>query len=332
VQATPGNGAAAILSGNATANTNLSIFNMWQINHAANFWGPAAIECFNSDSMVFDQIVVNGGNATNDGAINRIRKPGVRFNGHQSTLSLATRNHVFREGDAGAGGVSNMALLNTGAKMTAPAGPNYWWGHQLGNGAPAPNIEAGSYLDWTANGGATVGLRNIDAGAGLLLTASAANLIPGSVMLLAPQAFQVGTVFRWKFNASKTGAGTAARLHHIRVGTTGTATDAIVQTLSVTPTAIADTGQFEVLFKITAIGGSATGQGAATISHSPATAGAQGLINSQGFVSLGMTATAFNSASSGFLYISLSITPGASEAVTTAFCQAFIDRVGNQAA
>lgn len=333
VQATPGNGAAAILSGNATANTNLSIFNMWQINHAANFWGPAAIECFNSDSMVFDQVVVNGGNATNDGAINRIRKPGVRFNGHQTTLSLATRNHVFREGDAGAGGVSNMALLNTGAKLAAPAGPNYWWGYQLGNGAPAPNIEAGGFLDWSGNGAFTLpGLRNIDTGAGTTYVVGVAKQVPNSVILMPPQGIQVGTVFHWRHNASKTAAGTAARLHHIRIGTTGTVTDAIVMTFTITPTAILDGGWVDIYYKITvANSASSTGEGTIQIDHNPSTTGPQGLSN-QNAGALGGTPTVFTSPISGFWYISLSITTGTSEALSTAFCTADVLRIGNQAA
>lgn len=328
VQATPGNGAGAILSGNASANTNLSLFNMWQINHAANFWGPAAIECFNSDSMVFDQVVINGGNATNDGAINRIRKPGVRFNGHQTTLSLATRNHVFREGDAGAGGVSNMALLNTGAKLTAPAGPNYWWGYQLGNGAPAPNIEAGGFLDWSGNGAFTLpGLRNIGT-ANQAYTVGAATQITGSVILMPPQAIQVGTTFRWRYAANKTAVGSTARLHHIRIGTTGTVSDAIVQTITVGTTAVADDGTIETLFVITtANSASSTGTSVLRLSHSAASN--TGLTNSLFFTG---TPTVFTSPVSGLWYISLSLTTGTGEVLQTAICTAEVVRIGNQGA
>lgn len=330
VQAVPGNSAAAVLSGNLTANTNLSIFSMWAISHGTT-WGPAAIECANADSIVFDQVVINGGSATNDGAINRIRKPGVRFNGHATSLSLAARNNAFREGDAGAGGVSNMALLNTGAKMTAPAGPNFWWGYQLGNGAPQPTIELGGYLDWTANGGVVGGIRNVN---NTLQTIAAATLtsVSGSVMLLPPQAFQIGTTFKWTVHLDKTAAGTAARTFHIRVGANGTTADAIVMTFtSGVPTAVAGSGFIEILYTITTLGGgSANGVGSSQLIHAGTTP-IVGLAAAPNPFIAG-TPAAFSSPVSGLQYIGLTLTTGAAEVINNRYAVAEIVRIGSQGA
>lgn len=333
VSACPSNSAAALLSGNTTANTNLSMFQMWQINHGTT-WGPAAIECANADSITLQQIVINGGSAAATNAINRLTKPGVRFNGHNTSLPLAARNNVFYDGDAGAGGVSNMALLNTGAAMTAPAGPNYWFGYQLGNAAPQPNIELGGYLDWSPNGGVAVpGLRNMQLSALANYTASSANTVIGSAMLLPPQAFQLGTTFRWRIGWTKTGAGTANRNINIRVGSTGTASDANISLLTFGTTATADSGIFDIICRCNSLSaGTASVDSVALVIMRTLIAGATGLVSTAGPVQANGTGSGFSAPVSGLQYISLSVTPGASEALTPNHAFAYVDRIGNQAA
>lgn len=329
VQAVPNNASCGIFDGDLTANTNLSVFEMWQLSIGTN-WGPAGLEYRNCDTIDSRQVVVNGGNITNDGAINRIRRAGVRLNGSTGAapnVALPARNNTFRGGDAGAGGVSSMALLNTGAKMAFPTGPNYWDLYQLGNGAPAPTIELGSYFDWSPNGGLLVGLRNLSH-ANQAFTAATLTSVSGSVMLVPPQAFQVGTTFRWRVHLNKTAAGIAARVFHVRVGTAGTTADAIVQTFtSGVPTAALDSGYIEIEYVITATGASATGTGASLLMHN----GVAGLAAVANPFIAGVP-TAFNSSSSGFLYIGLTLTTGAAEVVNSNYVTADLVRVGNQGA
>ena len=143
VSAAPNNGTSMLLGGNLTSNTNCGLAQMIQCTHGAN-WGPACVEFRNCDSMDFIDLYVNGGSPTNDGAINRIRKEGIRVCGSNVNVALACRNSTFRSGDpssSSAAGISNMALLNTGAKLAFPAGPTYWDLQQLGNGARIPVVE-----------------------------------------------------------------------------------------------------------------------------------------------------------------------------------------------
>lgn len=328
VQAIPGNGAAIKLSGSTTGNANLSEYGVGTVSHGTT-WGPAAIDFRNADSEQFSQMVINGGNGTNDGAINRIRKPGYRFSGHATNLGLAARNMHILDGDPGVGGISNMGVNNAGATLTAPSGPNYLTLMQMANGSPAPNIELGSLMQWDANGAAPLGLRNSSTAA-TLYTAAALTLIPGSNILLPPTGFQIGTLFRWKVPISKTAAGVAGRVLSIRVGTTGTTADAIVQTWAAgTATAAIDAGWMDVTYEITAIGASATGVGIMQLHHAGAATPLTGLDTRSDPIVIGTPST-FNSVVSTFLQISLSLTTGAAAVETTTGTWSFVDRVGKQ--
>jgi hypothetical protein len=330
VQAVAANGACIKLDGSTTGNSNLSLLQMLHFSHGTT-WGPSAVDIRNCDSTEWQLLVINGGNATNDGAVNRIRKPGVRLAGSE-TASLASRNNVFRDGDPGVGGVSSMALRGGGVKMVGPAGPNYWWDYQLANAAPQPIIELGSYFDWTANGGTTLGLRNMSDAAGSAYTVGTATVIPGSLVLMGLQTIQVGTTFRWRFQVAKTAAGTAARTTNIRIGTTGTVSDAVVQAFSMTGTAVADSGMIEVIYRVTAAGSaSSTGVGTMTLSHG-LQGTATGLNNTLGIPVVIGTPTVFTSPSGVPWYISLSMTTGTAEVITTSLCTAELIRVGSQAA
>src|SRR5207249_2863404 len=141
---------------------------------------------------------------TSDGAINRIRKPGCRLNGSNSNDTLAARNNVFQGGSMGEGGISVMGVLNTGSRLSAMSGPNYYKHYELGNGEAIPTVEGNAYFDWQPNGGFGYGQRGAASVADQAITAATLTQITGSLMAVPPQGFQVGTKFRWKLRCSKT--------------------------------------------------------------------------------------------------------------------------------
>lgn len=331
VQATPNNGASVRLNGSTTSNVNLFDASLWRISCGSN-WGMACIELANADSISFKQVVINGGNGTVDAQPQRVRHPGVRFNGSNTNAGLAARNNTFTDGDPGVGGVDSMALLNTLAKMTSPAGPNYWQGYQVANASPAPTIEVGSYLESWLNGGfMSPGLRSYDQTAVVAYTASTAKTIPGTSFLMAQQAIQVGTTFKWQFQLGKSAAGAAARLTNVRIGTTGTQTDANVCQFSTATSAIADTALVEVTYVVTVLNGaSTTGTCSMTMVRAVGST-ATGLFSTIGNLVQVGTPTAFTAPSGVLWYISLSLTTGASEVATTSLGKGYVERVATQA-
>lgn len=233
VQATPGNGTAMFLNGGTTANACCGVIDMLQVSHGTT-WGPAGIEFGNSDSVVVRQMMTNGGINTNDGIINRIRKPGVRFNCSNIASTLAARNNSFQEGDAGAGGVSAMGLLSDGAtRVLAPSGPHYWNLYQLGNAAPVPNVEGLANFEWNPNGGLRSGVRSAVAiGAGQAIT-NALTLITGTLVQIPPQGWQIGTDIEWTFEGIQSPvAAVGSCILTIRYGVNGTTADAAIATIT----------------------------------------------------------------------------------------------------
>jgi hypothetical protein len=315
VQAVPGNAACVLFDGSTTANTCCGTIKMIQLSHGTT-WGPAAMEYRNADSIDCQQPMINGGDATNDGPTNRIRKPGVRLNGSNSNDTLASRNNVFRGGSAGAGGVSVMGVLNTSPRMSAMSGPNYWREYQMGNGEPIPVVEGNAFFDWQPNGGFGYGQRGSASVADQAISAATLTLITGSLILVPPQGFQVGAKFRWKLRCSKTAAGVAARNFFIRIGTAGTTADAVVaQFTSGTPTGAVDRADIEIEMTIRTLGASATAVAHETLNHD---LDATGFVNKASEVIAG-SMSAFNSTTAK-QFIGLSLTTGASEAITVQSC------------
>lgn len=282
VQATPGNGACTLMGGGTLANTCCSSVQQAQFSHGTT-WGPAAVETWNSDSVEWDSCYVNGGNATNDGAINRIRKPGYRFNSSIVSSTLASRNQNIQGGSAGAGGLSVMGLLNTSALVGFPAGPIYSDLYQCGNAEPVPTREAvtltatqgpaGGSLDWSMNGGWRPGIIGPVGIAVQTITGVATALVAGTLCPVPPQAFQIGTMLRWSIPFSKTAAGTAARVVAVKYGAAGSTADGTtIATASFTPTAVADQGVLVIDLVVTSLGAAATALCQMYIQHTSATA------------------------------------------------------------
>lgn len=310
VEATPADGGAYKFSGASGANTCLGVVDMVHISHGTT-WGPAAIEFLNSDSMELRQVVINGGNATVEANSNRNRKPGVRFNGNNTSAGLSARSNIFYDGDPGVGGVSSMGLNNTGSSHSFPAAPNKWYNMQLGNAAPVPTVEGSSQFLWTGNGMLNVGEHGVPTLT--TTTASATSAIIARIQI-PPQGLQIGLTVRCRFTMTKTAAGTAARTTGVKLGTAGTTADTTVNSVSRTPTAAADEGTEEIVWAVTGpLGATCTSVMTSSLTKASTTAG---LMNVAGcFDVTAGTPVTFNSAG-GQIWLSFFITTGTSEVVT----------------
>lgn len=316
VQAAGGNGGGYKLSGGTGANTCLGVMDMIVLSYGTGF-GPAAMEFLNSDTMIVRNAVMYGGNNTTLANGNRQQRPGVRLNGSNSSASLASRNVTFYDGDPGGapagaqGGCSSMGLLNTGSALAFPAGPNRWNNMQMGNGAPLPTVEGNSQFFWSGNGL----LQDGDAApvSTSAVTVNATTAIIAKVPL-PPQAVQIGMTVRCRFTLSKTAAGVAARITGVKIGTTGTTSDATVNSVSRTPTAAADTGVEEIMFTVAGpLGASCTS--VMTSNLLKAATSAIGLTNAALAVSV-VTGTPVTFSSTGQLFLSIFMTCGTSEVMT----------------
>lgn len=329
VQAVPGNACCFRLDGDLTANANFIYANTCQLSHGTT-WGPAAIEFKNSDSNELVNVVINGGNVTNDGAINRIRKPGVRLNGSNTNVNLPARNNCFKSGSAGVGGVSIMGVLNSGTRLLSMSLANYWDEYQLGNGEALPTIEGNASFDWTPNGalrpgpvgGATVPV------ADLVIAAATLTQVPGSLFAIPPQGFQIGTTYRWMITGNcATAAGTAANTITVRIGTAGTTADTAIATFT-TGVGSAATAPFKIviLFTVRTLGAAATAVASCLI-ESGALGVAGGFIAQLNNIILGTMAT-FNSTTAS-QFISVALLTGAAKPATITICAAEVLKSAN---
>lgn len=213
VPATPGNGGAIKLGGGSGANTCCGTIADIQVSYGLT-WGPAAVEFSNSDSIIGQTWMMNGGSNVTEANGNRQRKPGVRFNGSNVSQTLASRNNVLRDVDPGGspggplGGISFMGALNTGLMMAFPSGPNYVDMMQMGNGSPVPTVELGAFYDWTGNGLWRPGpASQTGSVAAQALTAAVGNIVSGTILNVPPQGWQIGTRLAWDIPIHKTAAG-----------------------------------------------------------------------------------------------------------------------------
>ncbi len=324
----PQNGCFMNFDGNSGANFNASII----MNCAASYgttWGPAAVECINSDSNDMIDCFFNGGNPTVINAINRVTKPGVRLNGSATNLTLSCRNWTFRGGDMGSlngGGISIMGVGATGAILLSPATSNYCELYQLGNGDALPTAETGTSFQWTGNGLFPPGPISSPSTGSQLLVVGTKTLIIGTFVTVPSNGFQIGTTLQWTIHMSKTAAGTAARTVAISYGSTGTAAGDIVEiaSFSITPSAIIDTGVMEITLTVIGPLGAACNavctyslihvQLGQTFTAAAGTNGAIGLGANYGTATMTTFNSALPSTSNAFLHVD--ITAGTAEALT----------------
>jgi hypothetical protein len=143
--------------------------------------------------------------------------------------------------------------------------------------------------------------------------AGASTYLTNSNIAVPVGKLRIGTVFRWTLVFTKTGAGTAARSHIVRIGTLGTTGDAAIITLtSGTPTGVIDTGKQVITVIIRGpLSASCIAHGASEGQHQLATTG---LFAVEAEL-LSVTSGTFD-ATTANLIVGLSVTTGASELLT----------------
>jgi hypothetical protein len=148
------------------------------------------------------------------------------------------------------------------------------------------------------------------------IAAATATVITGTK--IGPSYIRPGQVYRWTVIGTAAAAGTAANTINIRWGTTGTATDGVIEAFT-TAVGTAAASEFQIVCTLTvnAYSSTATPTAEVVISNSAAA----------GFVNIGTsvlagTATTFDATAVGSFF-SLSITTGASKTLTIK--QAFVE-------
>lgn len=105
-------------------------------------------------------------------------------------------------------------------------------------------------------------------------TAATRTYIAGSNFIVGSQKLQAGSLFRWRFNLTKTAAGIATSTFDIAFGTSGSTADtARVSFTKPAGTAVADEGWIEITCTIRSIGASGVPVGEFIMSHNGNTAG-----------------------------------------------------------
>jgi len=251
------------------------------------------VDCINSDTNTFDTVICNRSGT------------GVGFQmGAATTAAGASRNNVLINCSAGAGGL-------TCATNTFPSGPTYIYNYQLANGEPVPTVGAGAILIGNYNGGAGGPLTGSSPGVSPISMAASTTTIIQSLKL-PPQGIQNGLFARLLFNMAKTNAGTATWIMGVKIGATGTASDATVNSFTFTPTAVVDTGEFTLNFAINATPSASTSSVMNIFLKHQVTAVGFSTVLGTTNVNLG-TPVNFNALTSGFLFLTVFVTTGAAD-------------------
>lgn len=144
------------------------------------------------------------------------------------------------------------------------------------------------------------------------ITAATRTYITGTNIKVGTTKLQVGSMFRWRFNITKTAAGIATSTFDIAVGTNGTTADtARVSFTKPIGTAVIDEGWVEIYCIVRSIGASGVLVGEFTLVHNLASTGHATIpIVVVNTVGAGFDMTVVN------LQIGICITSGASDAIT----------------
>lgn len=106
------------------------------------------------------------------------------------------------------------------------------------------------------------------------ITAATRTYITGSALTAPIGGLKVGSIFRWRFNIAKTGAGTATSTFDICFGTAGTTADtARVSFTKPAGTAVADEGLVEVNAVVRTVSATGVVAGEFTLIHNLAATG-----------------------------------------------------------
>lgn len=146
--------------------------------------------------------------------------------------------------------------------------------------------------------------------------------VTGSDIRIPSCGLQVGSRITWRISLSKTGAGVAAPVWTVRMGTAGSTADASQWThTGVAQTAVAETGYYELVLTIRSIGASGVAQGSLVVTRTGGTA-------ATGLASVPVVEVTGAAADKTFVSgqrIGLSINAGAASAWTVTQCQATLE-------
>lgn len=156
------------------------------------------------------------------------------------------------------------------------------------------------------------------ASAGQLPVAATRTYIAGTALQISQSGLQVGSLLRWKFNITKTAAGTAASTIDVAMGLTGTAAGdaAVLSFTKPAGTAAVDEGTIELECLVQSIGAAGKIVGEFTLVHNGNTVGHATVPT----VLINTTSAAFDTTDAGGfpLTFGLCITTGAADAITIA--------------
>lgn len=140
----------------------------------------------------------------------------------------------------------------------------------------------------------------------------------GSTITVPSGKLRIGTLFKWKFDITKTAAGTATSAYHIRIGTANTTADtAIITFTKPLGTAVIDTGLIEIMAVVRGpLTSSCILAGLFELRHNLATTG-HNVTPATATPAFVFTVSGAFDATVANLFVSLSCTTGASDAITT---------------
>lgn len=146
--------------------------------------------------------------------------------------------------------------------------------------------------------------------------------LAGSALKIPPAGLQVGSRARWRFNATKTAAGTATSTIDVAFGTAGTTADtAVVSFTKPAGTAAIDEAVFEVEVAVKSVSTTGVLVGELVMLHNGNTVGHATV---PVVVVLG-TSSGFDNSSDTDAFIGLCITTGAADAITIDYVDASLD-------
>ena len=159
-------------------------------------------------------------------------------NGNGNLRNNGSGTFVYNDSATkGPNGTAQYQVYVTGASPYTPA---Y-------TASPAIHVTAPGYSDSATNITTTLKQKNNYSTTSQSPTAATRTYIAGSAITTTAGKFQIGTQFRWTFDATKTAAGTATSTIDIAFGTTGTTSDvARVSFTKPAGTAAIDCGKFVI--------------------------------------------------------------------------------------
>lgn len=145
-------------------------------------------------------------------------------------------------------------------------------------------------------------------------SATTATVLTGSAITIPTGKLQIGTLFRWTFDITKTGAGTATSAYTVNLGTAGTTADtAILSFTKPAGTAVADAGQIVITAVVRGpLSASCVMAGHFQLTHNLAATGHAQIP----CVDVTTVSSTFDATTAG-LIATVQCTTGASDAVTT---------------